>query len=783
MAERDATGVVAELLRHTGRGREAAIPLLQGLQAHYGWLPPEALEAIGEQSEVTPAQLAGVASFYTRFRQRPAGRHRIRVCDGTACHVRGAELVRDALRRHLHLPDGEDTDPARVFTLETVACLGCCTLAPAIQIDETTYGHLTPALVPEVVQGFLALRAAVAAAPRTEARRPAAGAGEVRVGLGSCCVAKGSGRLFAALQEALAELGGGVRLKRVGCVGMCHQVPLMEVVGADGGSHIYARVQAEDVAALLARHFRPSGAGRRLRRQVGRLVDRMLLGPNAAATAGVALDLRGEAAAPFLERQRHVATEHGGVLDPLDLEEYRAHDGFEALRTCLERLDPDAVIGWVAESGLRGRGGAGYPTGVKWRHVREAAGDSRTVIANGDEGDPGAFMDRMLLESYPYRVIEGMAIAAYAVGAREGILYIRAEYPLAVQRVRAALERCAAAGLLGARIMGRPFDFAARVVEGAGAFVCGEETALIASLEGRRGMPRLRPPYPSSRGLHGRPTLVNNVETLAVVPWIIRHGPAAYAAFGCGRSRGTKVFALAGKVVRGGLIEVPMGVTLRDIVEGVGGGVGAPRRFKAVQVGGPSGGCIPAAAGDTPVDYEALGEAGAMMGSGGLVVLDDADCMVELARYFLGFTQNQSCGRCTFCRIGTQRMLEILDGLCEGRGRPADLGELEHLAHAVKAGSLCGLGRTAPNPVLTTLRHYRGEYEAHLAGRCPAGRCRALIRYRITEDCIGCTLCAQHCPAEAIARRPLERHEIKAAVCIRCGTCRAVCPEHAVEVE
>ena len=436
-------------------------------------------------------------------------------------------------------------------------------------------------------------------------------------------------------------------------------------------------------------------------------------------------------------------------------------------------------------------------------------------------------MDRMLLESFPYRIIEGMGIAARAVGAKEGFFYIRAEYPLAVERIGEALDRCRQRGLLGQSVMGTDFQFDLSIKEGAGAFVCGEETALLASIEGRRGMPRLRPPYPADVGLWNKPTLVNNVETLAMVPWIFRHGAEAFARIGTAKSPGTKVFALAGKVRRGGLIEVPMGITLRRIVEEIGGGVaesscagvakrrrtsphprplsqrergdvtrplsghrpkvgrerGDSPRLKAVQIGGPSGGCVPAELADTPVDYDALAGVGAIMGSGGLVVLDDADCMVDIARYFLRFTQDQSCGKCTLCRVGTRRMLDILDRICEGNGKAADLDELERLALTVKAGSICGLGRTAPNPVLSTLRYFRGEYEAHIAGRCPAGRCKSLVHYRVTDDCIGCTLCAQHCPADAIPMTPYAVHRIDQEKCTRCDTCRRICPEEAIVVE
>jgi NADH-quinone oxidoreductase subunit F len=446
---------------------------------------------------------------------------------------------------------------------------------------------------------------------------------------------------------------------------------------------------------------------------------------------------------------------------------------------------------------LRGRGGAGFPTGQKWRVVSQQAGAEKFVICNGDEGDPGAFMDRMILESFPYRVIEGLALAALAVGAHEGVFYIRHEYPLAVKRVRAAIAELEKRGWLSGtgvpperpnettdgRDARATIPLKLTVFEGAGAFVCGEETALIASVEGGRGMPRLRPPFPAQSGLWGRPTLINNVETLALVPWIVRHGAEKFAAIGTAKSKGTKVFALAGKIQRGGLIEIPMGTTIREIVEEIGGGVQAGRRFKAVQIGGPSGGCVPARLADTSVDFESLREVGAIMGSGGLVVLDDTACMVDISRYFLQFTQDQSCGKCTFCRIGTKRMLDILERLCAGKAHQSHLDELRHLARQVSAGSLCGLGKTAPNPVLSTLRYFHDEYEAHVRGRCPAGKCTALIHYRVTADCTGCTLCSQHCPVDAIPMTPYARHEIDDAKCTRCDTCRVVCPHSAIEVK
>ena len=773
---------VDRTVERIGRDPHRVIPILQAIQAEYRYLPAEALERVCEVSDIAPADIAGVSTFYSQFRHRPMGEHLIRVCVGTACHVKGAGGVHDRLLALLAIPEGDDTDADGLFTVEEVACLGCCTLAPVVQIDDVTYGHLRPDTVEGMLRDFLESERR-GPSPRKGGRRAAGEpAGEIRIGLGSCCVARGSGGVNQALREAVAESGANVTVKRVGCVGMCHQTPLVEVVPTGGPDQLYALVQPADAREIVLRHFRPRGPLRRGGRAVSRLLDRLLTDESWQPVTRYSIHVRDEPVRAFLDKQRHLATEYCGVIDPVDLDEYLARDGFAALRRAVEELSGEEVIDRVTRSGLRGRGGAGYPTGEKWSQVR-ATEAPRYIVCNGDEGDPGAFMDRMLLESYPYRILEGMAIAARAVGAEEGHFYIRAEYPLAVERLGQAIRRCEQQGILGDSVMGSSRRLKLRIMEGAGAFVCGEETALLASIEGRRGMPRLRPPYPAQRGLWGRPTLVNNVETYALVPWIIRNGPEAFAAMGTDTSKGTKVFSLAGKVARGGLIEVPMGITLREIVEDIGGGIGGDKRFKAVQVGGPSGGCVPAELSDTPVDYEALTAAGAIMGSGGLVVLDETDCMVEIARYFLQFTQNQSCGKCTYCRIGTRRMLETLERICAGQGRGGDLEDLEQLARMVQAGSLCGLGKTAPNPILSTLKYFRHEYEAHLAGKCPAAKCKALIAFTITDDCIGCTLCAQHCPADAIAMRPYEKHEIDQDKCVRCGTCEQVCPADAVNVE
>ena len=772
-----------QIVARLGTTVDAVIPILQAIQVEFNHLPEKALERVCETTAISPSQITGISTFYSQFRHTLAGKHIIHVCTGTACHVKGAQLVYDAFRREMKLEPGQDTDMSGIFTIEKVACLGCCTIAPVVKIDNMVYGHVTPEKTGEILKDFLLKTNHKVQRPKNDRIQEKAGKGEIRIGLGSCCIASGSADVMAELEKTLSENRINVEVKHVGCVGICNQVPMLEITKQDEIPAYYTKIKPEEVRGVILSHFRSERFADRLRTGFFDLFEHLLDDGAPKSFRRYDSDQRDTPISDFLGSQVNIATENRGVVRPGDLEEYIRSGGFMAFRKCLAEMKPQQVVDEILKSGLRGRGGAGFPTGRKWQLVKDQQVPDKFVICNGDEGDPGAFMDRMLLESYPFRVIEGMLIAAYATGATRGIFYIRAEYPLAVKRIREAIHICNEKGITGTSVNGSAFSIAIQVFEGAGAFVCGEETALIASLEGRRGQPAMRPPFPAESGLWGKPTLVNNVETFSLVSWIIRHGADKFSATGTHNSKGTKVFALAGKVNRGGLIEIPMGISIRRIVEDIGGGIAEGRKFKAVQIGGPSGGCLPASKADLLIDYETLINAGAMMGSGGLIVLDDTDCMVDIAHYFLSFTQGQSCGRCTFCRIGTRRMLEILEKIRWGKGVPEDLIHLEKLAKSTQTGSLCGLGKTAPNPVLSTLRYFREEYEAHIHGHCPAGKCVPLIQYSVNDKCYGCTKCAQRCPSGAIAFKPYEPHTIDVEKCIKCDICRQICPVQAITIK
>jgi len=586
---------------------------------------------------------------------------------------------------------------------------------------------------------------------------------KIMVGLGTCGIAAGAEKTYESLEAKVAAAGLPVKSEKTGCIGMCYREPLVEIRSDDGSRVQYGNLTADKVDRLLDEHLTQ-----------GKPIEDWMVWAD---------DGRGSERAYFT-RQTRIVLRNCGKINPESIDDYLAIGGYQALKQVLGANEPEALIASIVDSGLRGRGGAGFPTGMKWRFTRLAAGEHKYIICNADEGDPGAFMDRSVLESDPHSVLEGMVIAGFAIGAGQGYIYVRAEYPKAIERLNIAIAQAEAKKFLGDGIWGTSFSFHVKLKEGAGAFVCGEETALMASIEGKRGMPRVRPPFPATKGLWECPTSINNVETFANVPWIVTNGSRAFSSLGTANSKGTKVFAMAGKVKRGGLVEVPMGISIKEVVFDVCGGIKGDRKFKAVQMGGPSGGCIPAELQNTIIDYESITKTGAIMGSGGLVVMDETTCMVDVARFFLEFTQRESCGKCTFCRVGTKRMLEVLTRICDGEGKDGDIELLEQLASLVRNTSLCGLGQSAPNPVLTTIKYFRSEYEAHITNKkCPAHNCKPLLTYTILDSCIGCLMCAKVCPTKAITGELKKVHVIDQTKCTHCGECHKACRVDAIAVD
>jgi NADH-quinone oxidoreductase subunit F len=779
--------VVDDILLRYPRDPSSLIMVLQDLQAELDHLPPDAISAVAERLGVPRSRIYSAASFYKAFSLEPRGRHRIDVCTGTACHVRGAGRLITQIDEQLHIRPGEST-PDLEINVNTVHCVGACALGPVVVVDGRVQGEMTPRKLTKAIERCYAgdgggAGGAVTAevTPALAVERLASPAALARwrdelvtaaeqvtatisVCAGSGCRALGADRLVAAFERALddAGLADTVRIQRNGCHGYCER-GLICVIRPAG--IFYQQLKPQHAKAIVERTI-----------QQGEIIGDLLFeDPQSGQRIEHERDI------PFYARQRRLLMQQNAVIDPLRITDYVARGGYAALAQALFEMEPEAVIDEVKTAALRGRGGGGFAAARKWTSCRRAEGELKYILCNADEGDPGAFMDCSLLEGNPHSVIEGMVIGAWAIAGgtsrAEGYVYVRDEYPVAVAHLEVALEQARSAGLLGENILGSGFSYDIRLSRGGGSFVCGESTALMASIEGKIGEPRAKYVHTSTTGLYERPTVLNNVESWANVPLIVREGGERFASIGTERSKGTKIFSLVGKVVNTGLVEVPMGTTLREIVYGIGGGIRDGKRFKAVQTGGPSGGCVPESLLDVPVDFDELTRVGSMMGSGGMIVMDESTCMVDVARYFTEFLAEESCGKCSACRNGLRELLTLLERICAGEGRADDLPLMERLFGILDSGSLCGLGKSAANPVRSTLEYFRDEYEAHvLDRRCPAGVCRALVTYQIDETCTGCTLCLDVCPEQAITGKLKELHVIDTDTCNRCGLCVATCP-------
>jgi NADH:ubiquinone oxidoreductase subunit F (NADH-binding)/NADH:ubiquinone oxidoreductase subunit E len=797
---------VNEIIEAAGAKRTQLVGILHDLQGEFGYLPSHALAQISERLEIPLQQIYGVATFYKAFSLRPKGRHGIHVCLGTACHVLGAANILDRFSRELGIGPGETTSDM-MFSLESVRCVGACSLAPVVVIGSQTRGRVRQDEVPGLIARFRKAgaqergsRSTEHGARSTESRVERRGSGrssraakrkirtredldkiarvgcstlwpeklKVQVSTATCGLSAGAKEVLEAVRHCKSENAVEISVATTGCLGWCQREPIIALQAPHGPRVIYGDVGPEDVAKIVESHI------------AGQFYGDKLLGVE--ATAGESQGAPAFSDNEFYKPQVRIALRNCGLIDPDSIEEYIARGGYRSLHRVVTEMRPEEVIDEVKRSGLRGRGGGGFPTGRKWESCRSAQPEPKYVICNADEGDPGAYMDRSLLEGDPHSVLEGMLIGAYAIGSAQGYVYIRNEYPIALQMMRRAVEQAREYGLLGDGIFGTDFSFDIEINRGGGAFVCGESTALMASLEGKIGEPRAKYIHTIESGLWEKPSNLNNVETWANVPVIVGKGADWFASIGTQGSKGTKVFSLVGAVKNTGLVEVPMGTTLREMVFSIGGGVRGDGEFKAVQTGGPSGGFLPESLLDLPVDFDELTSAGSMMGSGGMIVCDSRTCMVDVARYFMSFLCEESCGKCVPCREGLRNMLDVLERITQGRGRDGDIGLLEELSHWVIDSSLCQLGGSAPNPVLSAITHFRDEYTAHIQDkRCPAGVCRALVRYTIDPgNCNGCHLCLRECPTGAISGKPKEPHTIDERKCTKCSACYDICKFGAV---